>query len=53
MTDWNLIVNVNLDDLNDEKAELLYDQLIEVSGYLLNFSYNSCAHQTLWPFIIG
>ncbi|XP_015791749.1 centrosomal protein of 290 kDa-like [Tetranychus urticae] len=31
MTDWDLIVNVNLDDLNDEKAELLYDQLIEIN----------------------
>lgn len=30
-TDWESIISVNFDDLNDEKAELLYDQLIEVS----------------------
>jgi hypothetical protein len=30
LLDWDLINSVNLDELNDEKAESLYDQLIEV-----------------------
>lgn len=28
--DWNFMFNVNLDEINDETAESLYDQLIEV-----------------------
>lgn len=29
--DWDYIFALNLDELNDDRAELLYDQLIEVS----------------------
>lgn len=28
--DWDFIFKVDLDELNDQRAELLYDQLIEV-----------------------
>lgn len=37
--DWDFIFKVDLDELNDQRAELLYDQLIEVRKKNVNFNF--------------